>query len=291
MTVLAMVLTRMNRATEGIGYFRKVIELDPKSSGAHLNLGIAFADQFNLEGALAEFSEAVRLDPNSAPAHYNKGRALLDLRRDLDARPELEAATRLNAQYAEAWYLLGLIEKSARNAARSLEMLKKAAAITPNDPDTLFVLGQQLLHTGDRAGAVAQWRRVLEIDPNYGKALYNLYRQLAQSDPAEAKRLEDRFESLQAQNRIMDRAQTLGNFALSSAAAHDWPEAIAQLNEALRLCGTCSARAQLHKDLGLIYCHSGDMKNGLVELLEAKKLTPRDPDIDNAIHVAQAAKH
>jgi len=30
------------------------------------------------------------------------------------------------------------------------------------------------------------------------------------------------------------------------------------------------------------------MKNGLVELLEAKKLTPQDPDIDKAIRVAQA---
>jgi len=195
---------------------------------------------------------------------------LLDLRRDGDAKPELETATRLNPQYAEAWYLLGLIEKSAGNAALSVEMLQKAAAITPKNPDMLFVLGQQLLHTGDRAGAIAQWRKVLEIDPNYGKALYNLYRQLAQSDPAEAKRLQGRFEGLQAQNRIMDRAQTLGNFALSSAAAHDWPEAIAQLKEALQLCGNCSARAQLHKDLGLIYCHSGDLKNGLVELLEAQ---------------------
>jgi tetratricopeptide (TPR) repeat protein len=215
---------------------------------------------------------------------------LLDLRRDGDAKPELEAATRLNPEYAEAWYLLGLIEKSAGNAAASVQMLQKAAAINPKDADTLFVLGQELQHTGDRAGAIAQWRKVLDIDPNHGKALYNLYRQLAQSDPAEAKRLQDRFENLQAQNRIMDQAQTLGNFAVSSAAAHDWPEAIAQLKEGLRLCGNCSAEAQLHKDLGLIYCHSGDMKNGLGELLEAKKLTPQDPDIDKAIGIAKAAQ-
>ena len=54
------------------------------------------ADQFNLEGALEEFSETIRLDPNAAAAHYNKGRVLLDLRRDSDAKPELETATRLD---------------------------------------------------------------------------------------------------------------------------------------------------------------------------------------------------
>jgi Flp pilus assembly protein TadD len=83
----------------------------------------------------------------------------------------------------------------------------------------------------------------------------------------------------------MDRAQTLGNFALASAAAHDWPQAIAQMKEGLTLCRDCSALPLLHKDLGLIYCRSGDLKNGLAELLEAQKLTPNDPDIAAALQV------
>src|SRR5437899_12712963 len=101
-----MVLMWIKRSEEGIIYCQQVIKLDPKSSGAHLNLGIAYADEFNLEGALAEFSEAVNLDPNSATAHYNKGRVLLDLRRYPDAKPELDTAVHLDPQYAEPWYRL-----------------------------------------------------------------------------------------------------------------------------------------------------------------------------------------
>src|SRR5207237_6829046 len=123
--VLSMILTRLERTEEGIGYFKKVIELGPKSSGAHLNLGIAYADEFNLEGALAEFSEALKLDPKSAPAHYNEGRVLLDLRRDQDAKPELETAVRLDPQYAEPWYLLGLIDKSAGHPAAAIQALRR----------------------------------------------------------------------------------------------------------------------------------------------------------------------
>jgi tetratricopeptide (TPR) repeat protein len=290
LTVLAMVLMRMNRNEEGINYFQQVIKLDPKSSGAHLNLGIASADEFNLEGALAEFSEAVNLDPSSAPAHYNKGRVLLDLRRDPDAKPELETAVHLDPQYSEPWYLLGLIEKASGNPAAAVQALEKSAELDPKNPDTLFVLGQELLHNGDRAGAVAQWRKVIEINPEHGEALYNLSRQLAQSDPDESKRLQARFETLQSQKQIMDRAQTLGNFALASAAAHDWPQAISQLQEGIQLCGGCTALGQLHKDLGIIYLHSGDTKDGLRELLDAKKLTPADPDIDKAIRIAQATQ-
>jgi len=290
LTALAMVLTRTTRTEEGISYFQKVVELEPKSSGAHLNLGIAYADEFNLEGALAEFSEAVKLDSDSAPAHYNKGRVLLDLRRDQDAKPELETAVRLDPRYAEPWYLLGLIEKSAGHPPAAVQALQKSAECDPRNPDTLFVLGQELLHSGDRAGAIAQWRKVIEINPEHGEALYNLSRQLAQTDPDEAKRFQARFEALQSQKQVMDRAHTLGNFALASAAAHDWPEAISQLKEGIQVCGGCTALGQLHKDLGLIYLHSGDTKDGLRELLEAKKLTPADPDIDKAIRIAQTAQ-
>jgi tetratricopeptide (TPR) repeat protein len=285
-----MVLARTGRQAEAVTYFRKVIALDPKVPGSHINLGITLADQFNLEGALEEFSEAIRLDPNDAAAHYNKGRVLLDLRRDSDAKPELEAATRLDPRSAESWYLLGLIEKSAGNAPASVQMLQKAATLNPTNPDTLFVLGQELLRSGDRDGAIAQWRKVIAIKPDHAEALYNLSRQLARSDPQEAQQFQQRFDTLQSQRRIMDRAQTLGNFGLSAAAAHDWPQAIAQLKEGLQVCGQCSALALLHKNLGLTYCRSGDLKNGLAELLEAKKLTPQDPEIDQAIRFVNRAQ-
>jgi tetratricopeptide (TPR) repeat protein len=212
---------------------------------------------------------------------------LLDLRRNVEAKPELDRAVRLDPNFAECWYLLGLIEKEAGNTEESIQLFKKALAGDPQNPDALYKLGQGLLQSGDRAGAIARWRQVIAINPDYGEALYNLSRILLKDDPEEAKRLQTRFESLQSKEHIMDRAQTLGNFALASAAARDWPQAISQLKEALALCGDCSALPQLHKDLGLIYCRSGDLKNGLPELLEAQRLTPQDPDVAQAIRVAQ----
>ena len=90
--------------------------------------------------------------------------------------------------------------------------------------------------------------------------------------------------------RSASAAASASAFALASAAAHDWPQAISQLKEGIQVCGSCTALGQLHKDLGLIYLHSGDTKNGLQELLEARKLTPADPDIEKAIRIAQAGQ-
>jgi tetratricopeptide (TPR) repeat protein len=288
LTVLGMVLARTKKTDEAIPYFKKAIELEPKSAGAQVNLGIAYADAFNLEGALSEFSEALKLDPNSASAHYNKGRVLLDLRRYPEAKPELETAVHLDPQNAEAWYLLGLIEKASGNPKGAVDVLQKSAQLDPNNADTLFILGQELLHAGDRAGAIAEWRKVIQLNPEHGEALYNLSRQLAQTDPEESKRMQARFEALQTQKQMIDRAQTLGNFALAAAAAHDWPQAVSQLKEGIQVCGKCTALGQLHKDLGLIYLHSGDVREGLQELQQAKKLTPADPDIDKAIRIAES---
>jgi tetratricopeptide (TPR) repeat protein len=287
LTGRAMVLSRLNRQSEALDLFRKIITLDPKSPEAHLNLGIALADQVNLEAALAEFSEAVRLAPECPACHYNKGRVLLDLQRNVEAKPELDAAVRIDPNFAECWYLLGMIEKELGNSEESIKLFKKALAADPQNPDALYKLGQGLLQSGDRAGAIARWRQVIAINPNYGEALYNLSRMLAKDDPEEAKRLQTRFESLQRKEHIMDRAQTLGNFGLASAAARDWPQAVSQLKEALQVCGGCSALPQLHKDLGLIYCRSGDLKNGLAELQQAQRLTPQDPEVAQAIRIAQ----
>jgi tetratricopeptide (TPR) repeat protein len=287
LTGQAMVLSRLGQQSDALELFRKIIALDPKSTEAHLNLGIALADQFKLEAALAEFSEAVRLTPDCSACHYNKGRLLLDLQRNGEAKPELDAAARLDPNFAECWYLLGLIEKEKGNTEESIKLFEKSLAADPKNPDALYKLGQGLLQTGDRAGAIARWRQVIAFNPDYGEALYNLSRILAKDDPEEAKPLQARFESLQKKEHIMDRAQTLGNFALASAAARDWPQAISQLKEALQVCGDCSALPQLHKDLGLIYCHSGDLKNGLSELQQAQRLTPQDPDVAQAIRIAQ----
>ena len=150
-------------------------------------------------------------------------------------------------------------------------------------------MGQGLLHTGDQAGAIVQWRKAIEVRPDYSEALYNLFRVLTKSDPEEAKRLQNQFERLKAQEHITDRAQTLGNFALASADAHNWPQAIAQLKEGIKVCGDCGALPLLKKDIGLIYCRSGDLKAGRAELLEAQKLNTQDPEIEQALRFLENA--
>jgi tetratricopeptide (TPR) repeat protein len=285
LTPLAMVLSRLDRKNEAIEVLRKVCALDPSSLDAHLNLGIALADENNVSSAFNEFSEAVRLAPDSATAHYNKGRVLVDMERKDEAKPELEASLRLDPDLAGSWYLLGLIAMQALEDDEAIRDFQKVIALEPRNSEAHYMLGREILEKNDTAGAIAEWRKAIEIQPNYGEALYNLARVLAKSDPQESKLLQSRVEDIHKQQRVIDRVQTLGNFALASANAKDWQQAISQLKEALTVCGECTALFRLHKDLGLVYCRSGDFRNGRAELLAAQKLSPDDEEIRKSLRL------
>ena len=285
LTPLAMVLTRLDRKNDAIEVLRKICALDPSSLDAHLNLGIAYADENNVGNALNEFSEAVRLAPDSASAHYNKGRILVDMDRKGEAKPELEASLKLDPNLAGSWYLLGLIAMQAAKDDEAIQDFRRVIALEPRNPEAHHMLAREMLDKNDTAGAIAEWRQAIEIEPTYGDALYNLAQVLAKSDPRESKLLLSRVEDIHKQQRILDRVQTLGNFALASANAQDWPQAISQLKEALTTCGECTAQSRLHKDLGLVYCRSGDFRNGRAELLAAQKLSPDDDEIRKSLQL------
>ena len=186
--------------------------------------------------------------------------------------------------------MLGLVEKQSNNIARAIEALERAVQLEPSNADARHLLATTLLRAGRTRDAVAQWEKAVTLNPEHGEALYNLARALRDQDPDKAQLHLKRFQTLQEKQRITDRADTLGNFALAAASARDWPQAIAQLKEALELCADCRSRADLHKNLGLVYCRSGDLENGERELRLAFELKPVDPDVTRALEIVGALR-
>jgi tetratricopeptide (TPR) repeat protein len=226
----------------------------------------------------------VRLDANSPVAHYNRGRVLSDLGRRDDARQELEIANRLAPNYASALFLLSVIEDGS---PRALELLEKVLALNPRDAQAQYLLGKHLERLGKTQEAIHHWKLAVEVDPNNYAAFYNLARALSKSHAPESTKYMDRFIALQKALQLTDQAKELNNFALDAASNHDWPLAINQLKEALEVCGPCSERAVLHRNLGLIYARKGDINDGERELQLALEISPRDADALKAIKILQ----
>lgn len=283
LTVLGKILARTGRVEEALTTLQRVVEVQPRSADAHLNLGILMADSGDLAGANAEFQRAVNLDPASSAAHYNKGRALLDLGRTEQARSELERAIELDSRYTAAQYSLAVLEKDASNLEKSSKLLYRLLQIDANNTKARYLLGVILEQLSNVKEAVRQWEKVLETDPNHRLALFRLSQSLRLTDPEKASYYNQRFFALRRQQNLADRAGTIGDTALVLAKAGNYPEAISKLREAIGICGDCSARGLLHKNLGLIYARAGEYESAAVELKVAGKLLPNDPEIRDVL--------
>ena len=142
-------------------------------------------------------------------------------------------ATQDNPQYGEAFVNLGLVLASESRFSEAEQALRKAIEISPNRTTALSAEGMVLMRLNRSGEAAGYLRKVCTLDPNSPGAHLDLGTALAD--------------------------------------ARDWPGAITQLQEALKLCGSCNLGPGLHKHLGLIYWHSGDLADGRAELLKAQE--------------------
>lgn len=280
---------KMGQVSEGIALLQKVVALAPKMAAAHLDLALALADRHNLQAALVQSGEAVRLAPQSGFAHFYRGRILYDLGRITEAQMEFETACRLNPQMPKPRYFLGIIAKNQGRLPLAVSRFEETVKLQPHDAMAWFMLGQSLEQQSDTVKALAAWRKVIAIDPKFGQALFSMARALRSTDRAESDRLMTRYIAVQKEQRTLDRADTLSNSGIAAAAAHDWPQAIRQLKEAIAVCGDCSAKPDLYRKLGIIDCQAGNLEHGKRELLTAKALKPGDPVTEAALElIAQA---
>jgi tetratricopeptide (TPR) repeat protein len=289
-TALGMLQAKTGRGAEAIKSFQQAMTLEPTSAQAHLYLGIALVDQFDRPAGLKEFLEAARLDPKLASAHYNLGRFYFETGKYEEADKELETAIHLQPEYAGALYFLALTAKQENQLERSSLLLKKVVALQPANADAQYLLGQSLEHSGDNSGAVQHWKAAVQADPNHSQALYNLARALRRMHDPETAQYQERFDALQKSQQIADRVSELGNFALEAANAQNWPQAVAQMNEAIELCGNCPQSAHLHKNLGLFYGRTGNIRKAKKELQAALQLAPNDADAQNALAMLERAQ-
>ena len=190
---------------------------------------------------------------------------------------------------APALYFLALAAKQDNDLDRSTRLFEKVIALQPGNPDAQFLLGQNLEHLGKTPEAVVHWKLALQADPNYSQALYNLARALRKSNDPEAQQYQDRYDTLQKNQQVSDRVQQLGNFALEASNAQNWPQAFAQIQEALELCGECPEAAHLHKNLGMMYVRTGRLNQAQKELQTALQLNPEDSDAKQGLAAIQNA--
>jgi len=287
--VLANLQSKLGRSVDSTCTLKRLVELQPLSAQAHVELGIALTDLYSYQAALEEFSKAARLGSNPALVRLYKGRTLYDLGRIEDARQDLQASCALSPKVAACWYLLALVERQANKIPLSITHLENVVSLEPQNPDAEFLLGQSWFELGKTERAIEHWKMALQAFPDQWRSLYSLAQALRSSGDADAQKYQYRLQRVEQRHHASDRVGLLSQLAQESAVARDWPAVITRYQEALRECGHCNSAVELHRALGITYCQVGRLGSGEHELRIALQLRSDDTRTSEALERIRTA--
>jgi tetratricopeptide (TPR) repeat protein len=173
---------------------RNLVTSQPDFADAHFNLGLLDARQGQSEdeeAAVTEFREALRLDQSMEAARIALGRVLISLQKYSDAVPVLLEHTRRQPQDAEGFYILGQAYQGLKKPDTAINILQRAAVLDSKDAAIRFNLGMLLASTGKTGEAIAQLEvaeRVHPSDPETHKELALLLEKTGSKERARAER-------------------------------------------------------------------------------------------------------
>ena len=116
-------------------------------------LGVALADEGNVEEAVAAFNRVLQSDPNNAPALQNLG--IVALRKDdvRGAQSYLSRALELNPRLPLALNTMGVVYARAGDFAAAVDYWNRAVSVDPRQYDALFNIGLVESRSGHRQEA------------------------------------------------------------------------------------------------------------------------------------------
>jgi tetratricopeptide (TPR) repeat protein len=168
----AMMLQRLGRLPEAIGYYERSIEANANVADAHHNLGCALLGVRRIDEAVVALRRAIALRPEYPEALDALGYALAESGAPEKALMHYERSLELNDQVpAVRLRFADLLLKQGRYA----EARAQFAAARERDPESTpareglatasFQLGQELIESGDIGEAVACFEDAIALEP------------------------------------------------------------------------------------------------------------------------------
>ncbi len=107
-------------AEEVIEAYKKAIELDPRTAGAHVNLGTIYFNARKWADAEQHYKSAIEVDPNYALAHFDLGNLYDERGERALALEHYLQAIRILPSYADAHYNLALLHQGDGQAMKAV---------------------------------------------------------------------------------------------------------------------------------------------------------------------------
>lgn len=149
---------------EALKAYKQAVEVDPRYSDAHLNMGDAYMSAGRYKEGFAAYRQAIAASPSNADAFYSLGAAYNDMGQYGEAFKPFVSAIGLRPDFAEAHYGIGFAYMRLENFREALPYLRRAARLMPDDADAHLALGMTYLGMRDAKAAEAELKILTGLD-------------------------------------------------------------------------------------------------------------------------------
>ncbi len=150
---------------EAAGFYRELLNHDPRNAEAANNLGAALLKLGHLNDAETYLRKAIEISPNFAEAHCNLGVVLRGKGETAESEIWLRQALKLKPNYVDARIHHGVSLLALGRLAEARARFGKVLKTEPRHADATFLMGQIARLEGRFEEAETRFKRALEINP------------------------------------------------------------------------------------------------------------------------------
>jgi arylsulfatase A-like enzyme/Tfp pilus assembly protein PilF len=187
----ALVNIESGETEKAAAQLEQVVSTDPQIFMAQLQLGIARARQRKYALAISPLRKAIGLQPDSTMAHYEMGVALFETGDWKTSAQHFEIVVTRMPRFADGRYSLGSVYARIDRVPEALGELRTALELEPRHYRANLLLGRILFLQGQAGSARPHLERAVEVQPDSREAhafLAEAYEKLGRAADAERER-------------------------------------------------------------------------------------------------------
>jgi len=262
-------LSQWNRATE---FLKRAIALAPNSARAHYNLGVTLDRAHpGKQMGTAEYRRTLQLNPKDTGALVNLATNIGDEHSE-EAKQLLLKAVGLEPRNAKAYFNLGLLLKNEGNSKEATEALRKAIASDPEPVEPRRHLLNILVAQEEWDSVLTQCQDILKRSPEDWNTRYTLAQTLIRQGKTDEGRTElQKSQEIRQSVQKQEEVKKLIDTGVAQLTKGELEGGIKNLTSALEMS---PESVEAHMYLGVALASKGNVAEGIASLNRAVTLGP-----------------
>lgn len=169
----AITFTRTKVWKDGVSLWSDVLEKNSKVFFAYYNLGNAYKNLQDFQGAINAYSGAVKVNPTYNMAYFNRAHAYADIQKHDEAIRDYAKVIQLKPESQESYYNRAISWAALKVYDSAIVDFTGSLKINPKHADSYYSRGNMKAFKNLFEDAMDDYTKAIEVNPQFGIAYNN----------------------------------------------------------------------------------------------------------------------